>query len=443
MKLHFGTDGIRGIANLELTPELVLKLGTLLPHLFKKSHAKILIGKDPRVSSDMLESALVAGLLSSGASVYQAGCIPTPAISILTQRESMDAGIMISASHNPPEHNGIKIFGHDGCKLSDEQEEWLEARLYREESFGPRLTGNALGKIFDFSDATSKYQHWLKSIFPRTLSTFKIVLDCAYGATSTVAPSLFESLGATVTAKNAVPDGEKINVNCGATDLEFLKKMVSGTKADVGIAFDGDGDRVMFVTQTGEVFNGDNILATLAFHWKAKGKLREPIVTTVMANFGLEEALQSKKIQMVRTPVGDRFVLEEMKKQKANLGGEQSGHVILLDHGVTGDGILTALAVLDTVLESKKPLDKLRQSVKISPQILVSIPVKDKSKFSDDVEIKQIIVNEENKLKGRGRILVRPSGTEPLVRVMAEGPDFSELEQAVKRISEKIQTRLA
>lgn len=439
-KLHFGTDGIRGIANAELTPELVLRLGTLLPKLFKKS--KILVGKDPRVSSDMIENALIAGLLSSGASVYRAGILPTPAISMLTKTESMDAGVMISASHNPPEHNGIKIFGPDGCKLSDKQEDALESGLYGESFPAPRLTGNALGKVFDFKEAFEKYKRKLQSIFPRSLSNFNLVLDCAYGATSTIAPALFESLEAKVTAKNAVADGEKINVNCGATELDFLRKNVSDLKADLGIAFDGDGDRVMFVTNTGEIFNGDNILAALALHWKSKGRLHEPVVSTVMANFGLEQALLSEKISMARTPVGDRFVLEEMKKRKANLGGEQSGHIILLDHAVTGDGLLTALAVLDTVLESKKSLNELRELVKISPQILLNIPVKNKSKLSDDEEIKNSILDEEKKLQGRGRILVRPSGTEPLVRVMAEGPDFSELEQVVKRISEKIQTHL-
>lgn len=437
MKKFFGTDGIRGIANTDLTPELVFRVGRAASRILGKR--KILVGKDPRVSSDMLEGALVSGLLSAGANVVTLGMIPTPGVSTLTNHENADAGIMISASHNPLEHNGIKIFGKRGLKLPDSQEESIEKLLHAEKDDGERPTGKEIGRLSKLSNAGEIYLEGLKKSFPHSLEKFHIALDCAYGATSLIAPQLFSLLGARVSAHYATPDGEKINLNCGATHLEAIAKATQEVKADFGIAFDGDGDRALFVTKNGETVNGDVILAGLALHWKKIGKLRGPVVTTVMANFGLEQTLNAHQIPMLRTPVGDRYVLEEMLKLKANLGGEQSGHIILLDHGVTGDGLSTALHVLEMVIESGWSFDDLRGLIKTFPQLLVNVSGIDLRRFKDEEKVKQAISKEEALLKGRGRIVVRPSGTEPLVRVMAEGPDADELKALVGRIAKTIE----
>lgn len=443
MKRFFGTDGIRGIANQDLTCELALRVGRAAAAVLNAKKAKILVGKDPRISSDMLESALTAGLLSVGATALACGIIPTPAVSFLTQQEGADAGIMISASHNPIEHNGIKIFGKNGMKLSDDQEKAIESCIRSKKESTPRPTGTNVGRMFEVKNARQQYLNHLKSSFPFSLSGLHIVLDCAYGATSVIAPELFQSLGAKVTSTCAIPDGTKINLNCGTTHLDFIRKATLDAGGDVGIAFDGDGDRVILINQKGNIINGDGILAALAFHWKKTGKLRGPVVTTIMANFGLEEALQRENISVVRTPVGDRYVFEEMLRLNANLGGEQSGHVILLDHGATGDGCLTALQIFSVLAETRMTLNDLESLIRNLPQILVNVPVKDKTRFQRDTEIKKVIQGEEIRLKGRGRIVVRLSGTEPLVRVMAEGPDPKELKEAAGRVVKTIKKRLA
>lgn len=443
MKRYFGTDGIRGIANEDLTPELVFRIGRAAASVLGNGdHDTIIVGKDPRLSSDMLEGALASGILSTGVDVLSTGIIPTPAVSVLTRHEGGAAGIMISASHNPIEHNGIKIFGKNGLKLSDEEEREIELHLRSRKDTIRRATGRSVGQIRPFPTARDHYLTRLKSTFPHSLNGLHLVLDCAHGATSHVAPELFVSLGAKVTAHGAVPDGSRINLDCGATHLDNIRKLTLEERGDIGIAFDGDGDRVMLVDRNGEIFNGDRILAALALHWKKNGKLREPVVTTVMANFGLEKALKSAKIRMVRVNVGDRYVLEEMMDVKANLGGEQSGHVILLDYGWTGDGCLTALQLLAVILESGKSLEELKNLVTDFPQILVNVPASDPKRYKKDAEIQNAIHAEAAGLKGKGRILVRPSGTEPLIRVMAEGPDRSELEEVVQRVVKVIRSQM-
>ena len=441
-KKFFGTDGIRGIANQDLTPELVFRIGRAAGSILRKNETgEILIGKDPRISSDMLAGTLESGILSVGTNVSRCGIIPTPAVSFLTRNLKFKAGIMISASHNPLEHNGIKIFSSSGLKLSDSQEQQIESILKLKEDKLKRPTGAGIGKLRNLNEAKERYLQYLKSRFNLSLKGTVLVLDCAYGSASVTAPSLFESLGAKVILKCSIPDGEKINVNCGATSPNFLKKAVLKEKADLGIAFDGDADRVVFVTGKGDLFHGDHTLALLGIHWRRKRKLKGPVITTVMANFGLEKALKEKNIKLIRTQIGDRYVLEEMMRKNANLGGEQSGHLILLNHGVSGDGCLTALAVLSVLRETGKSLADYQNIIEVFPQILKNVPVRKKTQFHHDEEIQRVLHEQEKRLKGKGRLVVRPSGTEPLIRIMAEGLEQKELEEVVSLLASIIERR--
>lgn len=444
-KKFFGTDGIRGVANQDLTPELAFRVGRAVIRALnpQSNPQKILIGKDPRISSDMLENALIAGILSTGASAYRTGILPTPGVSFLARSGNFDAGIMISASHNPVEDNGIKIFSSEGLKLSDTQEATLENLLHAAEDSLPRPTGIGVGIAYDIPEARTRYADHLKSHFPYALTELRVALDCAHGATAVTAPALFENLGAALFVMGGSPDGSRINVNGGATHPNALKDLVLREKCDLGIAFDGDGDRVIFVTRHGEIFNGDHILASLALHWQKTGKLRGPVVTTLMANFGLEEVLHSLHIPLVRTAVGDRYVFEEMQRQNANLGGEQSGHILMLDESSTGDGCLTALKVLGMLIETNQKLEDLSLLIQEFPQRLVNVRVQKKEQFHGDEKIQKAIEEEALKLQGRGRIVVRPSGTESLVRVMAEGPNAKELDDIVERVAKTIEARLS
>lgn len=443
LKKYFGTDGIRGVANQDLTPELVFRVGRAVGSILRKNgHGEILVGKDPRVSSDMLEGALQSGILSVGASVCSCGIIPTPAVSYLTKSMKFKAGIMISASHNPLEHNGIKIFSSAGLKLSDHEENQIESILKLKDDKLKRPIGTEVGKLKILDEAKERYIDYLKSCFKVSLKGIRLVLDCAYGSASVIAPVLFESLGAKVILKCSTPNGEKINVSCGAAFPDFLRKTVIKEKADLGIAFDGDADRVIFVTGKGELFHGDHTLALLGIHWFKKKKLKGPVVTTVMSNFGLEKALKEKNIKLIRTQIGDRYVLEEMLKKNANLGGEQSGHLILLNHGVSGDGCLTALAVLSVLRETGRSLSDFQKIIEVFPQILKNVPVRRKNYFHHDEEIQKILHEQEKRLKGKGRLVVRPSGTEPLIRIMAEGLDRKELEEVVNLLAYSIERRL-
>lgn len=469
----FGTDGVRGAANEELTPELAFRLGRAIGQLLYReakqrssdgklsgshgsqagrrrssrgsSSPKVVIGKDTRISSDMLEAALWAGLNSAGVDVLRAGVIPTPGVSFLVKKYAADGGAMISASHNPYDDNGIKFFWNDGKKLPDEMEMKIEALVLSLEDEGGRVTGKEIGKVaFEVKDAVNSYGAFLQGCFPDlSLEGMHLVLDCANGATYRVAPRVLKALGARVTLLHARPNGVNINDHAGSTHPDALKREVVRQEADMGLAFDGDGDRVIGVDGHGNLVNGDRMLVALALNLKRKGKLRKNlVVATVMSNWGLEKALESDGIQVIRCKVGDRYVLEEMERCGASLGGEQSGHLILTEWASGGDGILTALAVLECMKEEKKSLGELAAMMKEFPQLLVNVRTERKDLLEDDLEFSRQIKEIEEQMKGRGRLVVRPSGTEPLVRVMAEGLDRKELEDFVGKVVTLIEERL-
>lgn len=448
----FGTDGIRGVANKDLSPLLAYNIGRASGYYFNKvscsSRAKkrpyIVLGKDSRLSSDMLEGALVAGIYSSGVDVLITGVIPTPAVSFLTRTLSAQAGIMVSASHNPIEDNGIKVFDKSGAKLPSEEEDKIEALVDEGIERLPYPTGMEVGRAVHISDAVNRYIKFLLSTVPGKLSTLRIVLDCAWGATCAVAPVVFETLGADVIVINGKGDGSRINVGCGATDTAKLQRTVLRQKADLGFAFDGDGDRVIAVDNLGKQVNGDRLMVLLGLTWKNKRRLKNNlVVTTVMSSCGMEEVLKRYNIETVRTTVGDRYVYEEMKRRNAVIGGEQSGHILLLDYTPTGDAILTAIQVAAIVANKRSSLAELTSEMKDMPQILLNVPARQKELFIDDIGIRDVIRRCEKRLEGRGRLLVRPSGTEPLVRVMAEGPDEGELREVVNTVAKVIEGRLS
>lgn len=442
----FGTDGVRGIANKDLTPQLAFELGRAGAYVLTECsrRPKILIGRDSRVSGDMLQSALTAGLTSVGAEVIDAGIIPTPAVAYLTRFYNLDAGVVISASHNPVEYNGIKFFNKDGYKLPDEVEDKIE-KIINENSDLPTPTGLDVGNVVESKSAQRDYIEFLKSTINCDLKGLKIVLDCAYGASSTIAPILFHELGADVILYGSHPNGEKINVKCGSTNPKVLQEIVAGTGADVGFAFDGDADRLIAVDEKGNVVDGDHIMAMCGIHLKSKGKLnKNTVVVTVMSNIGLDIALKQNGIDVVKTKVGDRYVLEEMARNGYSIGGEQSGHIIFLDHNTTGDGEITALKVAELLVSSGKRLSELSGVMVSYPQVLINAKVKNelKHKYMDDEDIAREINKLEHEMQGEGRVLIRPSGTEPLVRVMVEGKDQEKIESMAKELASLIERKL-
>ncbi|EGL83558.1 phosphoglucosamine mutase [Caldalkalibacillus thermarum TA2.A1] len=445
MGKYFGTDGVRGIANSELTPELAFKLGRCGGYLLTKAadEPKVVVGRDTRISGELLESALIAGLLSIGVEVMRLGVISTPGVAYLTRALGAQAGVMISASHNPVADNGIKFFGPDGFKLTDEQEAEIEALLDAEEDRLPRPTGADVGIVSQYLVGGQKYIHYLKSTVQHSFEGLHIVLDCAHGAASALAPQLFCDLGAQITTIGANPNGVNINDGVGSTQPEALQQAVLEHKADLGLAFDGDADRLIAVDEQGNIVNGDQIMYVCALAMKEKGQLKaDTVVATVMSNMGFYKALEAKGIQVVTTKVGDRYVLEEMLKKGYNLGGEQSGHIIFLDYNTTGDGMLSALQLVNVLQEKNKPLSALVQDLIIYPQKMVNVRVKDKHQVTENEKVKAKIAEVEREMNGKGRVLVRPSGTEPLVRVMVEAEDGQRIENWVNAIADVVREEM-
>jgi len=445
MGKYFGTDGVRGVANQELTAELAYRIGRCGGYVLTGQADKptVLIGMDTRISGPMLEAALTAGLLSIGANVVRLGVVTTPCVAYLTRVMKADAGVMISASHNPVEDNGIKFFGSDGYKLSDETELEIERLMDELQDGLPRPVGSGLGTVTNHEHAKFRYLEYLKTTVRHSFAGKKIVLDCANGAAFELAPLAFEELGAEVITIHDDPDGLNINLNCGSTHPDVLREAVLQHGADFGLSYDGDADRLIAIDETGEEVDGDYILAICGQAMDRDSRLNDrTIVSTVMSNIGFYKGVEQLGLQTVVTAVGDRYVMEEMRKGGYNLGGEQSGHVIFLDYSTTGDGILTSLQLTDTIIASGKPLSELKKLMVKYPQVLVNVRVADKSKYQDNAKIAEVIQQVEEKLGSDGRVLVRPSGTESLIRVMAEGPDKAEIERYVNEIAEVIQEQL-
>lgn len=444
MGKYFGTDGVRGRANEQLTLDMALRIGQFLGWYYskdKKRHAKILIGKDTRRSGDMLELALAAGATATGADVYLLGVCPTPAISHLVCKDQFDCGIMVSASHNPYYDNGIKIFNHEGKKMEDSLLDQIEEYIDRPDSL-PLVTGEAIGKYYDWNEGLELYISWLKEIVPMNLEGFKIAVDCANGSAISTAVQTLSSMGATVEAMNNSANGININAKSGSTHPEGLQRFVKEGDFDLGLAFDGDADRLIAVSPTGELINGDHILYVLGKHMKETNQLnKNMVVTTVMANLGLYKALDQVKIDYVQTVVGDRFVFEEMEKNDYFLGGEQSGHIIFYEHSLTGDGLLTGLKLLECMKKTGKSIDELCENLFIYPQMLKNVTVKDKNIVLQDQDVADCVSQMEKQLHGNGRILVRPSGTEPLIRVMAEAETLEICEEIVDKVLDTIRKK--
>ncbi|KRE72003.1 phosphoglucosamine mutase [Paenibacillus sp. Soil750] len=443
----FGTDGVRGVANRELTPELAFELGLIVGYMLTRScegkRPTVVIGRDTRISGHMLEAALAAGLLSAGADAVRLGVLPTPGVAYVTRQSGMDAGVMISASHNPVEDNGIKFFGRDGFKMPDAWEAEVESRLQGNEHRNSRPTGAGIGTLRDDPKGAQDYVSYVKSTAATPLSGCKIVLDCANGAASFLAPQLFAELGAETILLHHQPDGLNINQDCGSTHPEHLRKAVLEQGAHAGLAFDGDADRLIAVDERGEILDGDHILYILAASLAKQGRLSQNmVVSTIMSNLGFHQALQSIGLDSLKSKVGDRHVMEAMQGGGYNLGGESSGHIILLDHSTTGDGLLSAVQLLQVMLQEGKPLSELVSPVVKYPQLVVNVRVNHKSKLEGNRRIDTVIRQVESEMAGRGRVLVRPSGTESLVRVMAEGPDERELSGYVEGIVEVVKEEL-
>ena len=445
MGKYFGTDGVRGVANSELTPELAFKLGRFGGYVLTKDkeRPKVLIGRDTRVSGHMLEGALVAGLLSIGAEVMRLGVISTPGVAYLTKATGAQAGVMISASHNPVADNGIKFFGPDGFKLSDEQELEIENLMDVEVDELPRPVGADLGQVNDYFEGSQKYLQHLKQTADEDFSGIHVALDCAHGATSSLATYLFADLDADLSTMGASPNGLNINEGVGSTHPEALAEFLKEKGADVGLSFDGDGDRLIAIDENGEIVDGDQIMYICAKYMKEHGQLKQgTVVSTVMSNLGFYKAVEVQGIHSVPTAVGDRYVVEEMRKSGYNLGGEQSGHIIFLDYNTTGDGLLTGVQLINIMKITQKPLSELASEMKKFPQKLVNIRVKDKYHVTDNEKVKSVIAEVESEMNGDGRILVRPSGTEPLVRVMAEASTEELCEVYVNRIADVVKEEM-
>ncbi|RBW67804.1 phosphoglucosamine mutase [Bacillus taeanensis] len=445
MGKYFGTDGVRGVANTELTPELAFKLGRYGGYVLTKEmeKPKVLIGRDTRISGHMLEGALVAGLLSIGAEVMRLGVISTPGVAYLTKAVAAQAGVMISASHNPVADNGIKFFGPDGFKLLDEQEEEIEKLLDVKEDQLPRPIGANLGIVSDYFEGGQKYLQFLKQTVDEDFSGLHIVLDCAHGATSSLASHLFADLEADISTIGAAPNGININDGVGSTHPETLAKVVIEKGADIGLAFDGDGDRLIAVDEKGQIVDGDQIMFICAKFLQKQGRLKhDTVVSTVMSNLGFYKGLEANGIQSTKTAVGDRYVMEEMKKGGYNLGGEQSGHIIFLDYITTGDGMLAALQLVNILKMTQKPLSELAAEMEKFPQSLVNVRVVDKYNVINNTTVAEAIQKVEEKMSGNGRVLVRPSGTEPLVRVMVEAPTEELCNEYVQNIANIVQEEM-
>lgn len=438
MTKYFGTDGVRGVANTELTPELAFKLGRFGGYVLtqhSKDEARVLVGKDTRISGQMLESALIAGLLSTGVEVMTLGVISTPGVAYLTKAMNAQAGVMISASHNPVEDNGIKFFGADGFKLSDDLESEIEELLNSETDKLPRPTGNGVGTITEYFEGAQKYNQYLKQTIDGDFEGMHVALDCANGATSTIATHVFADLEADLTTMGASPNGLNINEGVGSTHPEELAKLVIEKSAQIGLAFDGDGDRVIAVDETGAIVDGDQIMYVIGTYMHSRGALNsDTVVSTVMSNLGFYKALEDEGMQSAQTAVGDRYVVEEMRKNNYNFGGEQSGHIVLLDYNTTGDGMITGLQLVSIMKRTGKKLSELTNGMTVYPQKLVNIRVTDKHAVTDNEKVSSIITEVEKEMAGEGRVLVRPSGTEPLVRVMVEAPTQEACDSYSKRI---------
>ena len=444
MARMFGTDGVRGIAGSELTIELATKLGQAGAYVLTKEQEHqptIIVGCDTRISGGMLASALMAGICSVGANAIFVGVMPTPAIAYLARKHKVDAGVVISASHNPMEFNGIKFFNGDGYKLSDALEDEIETLINNNMKDVVLPIGSGVGKIEYRFDLVDQYVEFVKKCVPVDLTGMKIVIDCAEGASSYTSVKALKDFGADLVALHTEPDGTNINANCGSTHMDELKARVVYEKAQLGIAFDGDADRMLAVDENGELVDGDQIMAICGLHMKAKGMLKQDtIVVTVMTNLGMTLMAQREGIELQKTKVGDRYVLENMMANGYNLGGEQSGHVIFLDDNTTGDGLLSALNLLRVVVETKKPLSELASVMEVLPQALVNakVPNHKKEEYMEYPEIAEAIAQLEKKFNGEGRVLIRPSGTEPLVRVMIEGKDQNVIEAEAKKLAELI-----
>ena len=447
MGKYFGTDGVRGEANVELTPELAFKLGRFGGYVLSQHEEEtplVFVGRDTRISGEMLEHALIAGLLSVGIRVYKLGVIATPGVAYLVRTEKASAGVMISASHNPALDNGIKFFGGDGFKLDDDRELEIEALLDAAEDTLPRPSAQGLGTVMEYPEGLRKYQEFLVSTGVQ-LEGMHVVLDTANGAASTSARQIFADLGAQLTVIGENPDGLNINDGVGSTHPEHLQEKVKEVGAAIGLAFDGDSDRLIAVDENGEIVDGDKIMYIIGFYLSSKGLLeKNTIVTTVMSNLGFHKALDAKGIQKEITAVGDRYVVEEMRKSGYNLGGEQSGHVVIMDYNTTGDGQLTGVQLTKIMQETGKKLSELAAEVTIYPQKLVNIRVENsmKDKAMEVPAIREIIEKMEAEMAGNGRILVRPSGTEPLLRVMAEAPTHEEVDYYVDTIAAVVQAEI-
>lgn len=442
----FGTDGVRGVANVyPMNVEMAIKLGRAASHIFKKARSgrhKVIIGKDTRLSGYMLESALMSGICSMGVDVLLVGPLPTPAIAFMTKNLRADAGVVISASHNPYQDNGIKFFSPDGYKLPDEIEEEMESLIFSNDIDSIRPTAEEVGKAFRIDDAEGRYVSYIKTSFPKEydLSGIKIVIDCANGAAYKAAPLVMQELGADIVVLNNRPDGCNINKDCGSLHPDVIIKAVLDHGADIGISLDGDADRVIFSDEKGSEVNGDPVMVFSALDMKSRGVLREnTLVTTVMSNMGLELALKKQGIRVVRTQVGDRYVAEEMIRGGYNLGGEQSGHILFMDYNTTGDGILSALQVLSIMRRSGKSLSELASVMTTLPQILKNVRVREKKDFESLPDVKKAIHSAEQKLKEEGRVLVRYSGTENKARVMIEGPDSDSIRDMAESIAGEIE----
>lgn len=447
MGKYFGTDGVRGEANVELTPELAFKLGRFGGYVLSQHESerpKVFVARDTRISGEMLESALVAGLLSVGIEVYRLGVLATPGVSYLVRTENASAGVMISASHNPAQDNGIKFFANDGFKLSDALEGEIEALLDAEEDTLPRPSAKGLGTLVDYPEGLRKYEAFLVSTGVK-LDGMKVALDGANGAAHRSARHIFLDLDAEISVIGDQPDGLNINDGVGSTHPEALQKLVTETGSDIGLAFDGDSDRLIAVDENGDIVDGDKIMYIIGKYMAQKGQLaNNTIVTTVMSNLGFHKALDREGITKTITAVGDRYVVEAMRQSGYNLGGEQSGHVIIMDYNTTGDGQLTAIQLTKVMKETGKSLSELASEVTIYPQKLVNIRV-DNSMKDNSMEvpaIAEIIAKMEDEMAGNGRILVRPSGTEPLLRVMAEAPTDAEVDYYVDTIADVVRAEI-
>ncbi|HLS36391.1 MAG TPA: phosphoglucosamine mutase [Bacillota bacterium] len=445
MRKYFGTDGIRGLANKDLTPELTYKLGRVAGHVLTRDsdNNKVLIGRDTRISGDLLEYALISGLLSIGAEVMRLGVISTPGVAYLTKSDKAAFGVMISASHNSFEDNGIKFFGPDGFKLTDEQEVEIERLLDKEDEL-PRPTGESIGTMNDYFEGGQKYLSYLKETIDHDFSGLHIAIDSANGSTSSLATHLFADLEADeISSIGASPNGVNINENVGSTYPEQLQQLVVEKQADIGLAFDGDGDRLIAVDEKGNLVDGDKIMFICGKYLNDKGFLRQnTIVSTVMSNLGFYKSLESEEITSVQVDVGDRNVMQKMREGGFNFGGEQSGHIVFLEHSTCGDGMLTALQLLNIMKDLDKPLSELADKMAVYPQVLKNVEVEDKQAVMNETSVKEAIKKSEEELQSKGRVLVRPSGTESLIRVMVEAEKEELAHKHADRLIEAVKQSL-